>query len=168
MNSCEQLIYNKTIDTGAGLPHFSNMDEFLEYVRRRRTKLKKELEELQGAERVYRQSLSAVTRIELLPSEVIRQIGEPRTLKEMVLVLLDEVYPGGLTALQMLIAIQERWMSNTKRWSLSPQLTRLKNDGHISNSKKIWKLKKEENQAFKALNETEAPVGTEASEQEGG
>ena len=131
--------------------------EFLEYVRRRKAALRKELEELEVAERVFMQAradepvepsnLSGWEVDHVLPSNVARIVG-PRTVKQMVIQLLDEEYPAGLTALEILDRIKKRWKSNLDRTTLSPQLTRLKKQDSIRNDKTRW---------FLAVKETGAP-----------
>ncbi len=86
----------------------------------------------------------------------------PKTIKEMVVRLLEEAHPSGLTALEILAGIQKRWMPTLERTSLSPQLSRLKNDHLIENRLGKW---------FPLVsgyggvqNETEAPATTGAPE----
>lgn len=148
------------------------MVDFIEFTRQRRVQLRKrisalqrELEELEVAERVYRESQSEETdddfaallarrRIEAsnLPrkpqqgslSEALEagwaRRGQPKTIKGQVTSLLDEVYPGGLTAQDILERIQIRWNSGLERTSLSPQLSRLKVDNVITNKDIKWFL----------------------------
>ncbi len=115
------------------------MRDFLAYVRKQRAKLQKELSELEVAERVYRQS-----GVQMLPSQEDADIPEilfkPRkSIKQMVIEILDDMYPHGLTSLEILAYIQMHWKPSLKRESLSPQLTRLKNDAEIYNDKGVWK-----------------------------
>ncbi|MEO1304171.1 MAG: hypothetical protein AAFV37_04285 [Pseudomonadota bacterium] len=63
------------------------------------------------------------------------------TIKEMVLEILG-VMPDGAEATELLTYIKDRFGANLVRTSLSPQLSRLKKEGLISLSGKVWKLNK--------------------------
>lgn len=131
------------------------MDEFLEYIRRARAELRKQLEELDVAERVYMDQQKQIDPVLPPPSRLtlpgiqIHGTGivggdylnpPPKTIKDMVLKQLNEEYPGGLTALEILDRIQKRWKPVLERTSLSPQLTRLRASGSIQNDKHKWYL----------------------------
>lgn len=60
-------------------------------------------------------------------------------IKRAVLELLEQ-NPDGMDALTILVTINYRLGSNFERTSLSPQLSRLKEDGFVSLNRKIWKL----------------------------
>ncbi len=127
------------------------MDNFLEYVKRRKAALRKELEEIEAAERVYRQS-GAGSGEAILPFNLSVQSVRP-TIKEGIIQLLEEVYPMGLTALEILDRLNRRWWrGELKRTSLSPQITRLKNSGDVIGERGTWKV----------TNKT-APEGDESS-----
>jgi hypothetical protein len=65
---------------------------------------------------------------------------QPRgVIKRAVLELLEQ-NPDGMDALTILVTINYRLGSNFERTSLSPQLSRLKEDGFVSLDRKIWKL----------------------------
>lgn len=75
--------------------------------------------------------------------------GEP-TFKEKVRIALSKDYPDGATAMQLLEYLNFHWERHVKRESLSPQLSRLKNDDKVigyNQSKQIWYLLKNENPA---------------------
>ncbi len=121
------------------------MTDLLEYIRKRRAQLLRELEELDSAEKVYLKSQKTGSQqrvfidfVEQPVSDIFKEKRVPRTIKQMVLRLLDESSPQGLTALEILERIQKRWKSELERTSLSPQLTRLKVDGAIYNEKNQW------------------------------
>jgi len=119
------------------------MDNFLEYVKRRKVALRKELAELEAAERIYRQS-GASDQDATLPLNLSPQMPRP-TIKEGIVQLLEEVYPMGLTALEILDRLNRRWWrGELKRTSLSPQITRLKNDGKVENERGAWKSVKKD------------------------
>ncbi len=131
----------------------ATMNDFLQYVRKRRTALQRELSELEIAERIYRHS-----DVQLAPGQKslfppILPLLAGRSIKRTVADLLDEMHPHGLTAPEILDEIHVRWNIDVKRTSLSPQLTRLKNDGEIYSDKGVWKR----------LEETEAPAEPDAS-----
>lgn len=118
------------------------MDDFLEYVKRRRAVLRKELADLESAKRIYEQSGTAVGS-PMLPLQVGTRIARP-TIKEGVLQLLKEASPMGLTALEILDRLNRRWwLGELKRTSLSPQITRLKKDGKVVPEHGTWKLPKD-------------------------
>lgn len=138
----------------------ATMNDFLQYVRKRRTALQRELSELEIAERIYRHSgVQMVPGQESLFEPIMPPLAR-RSIKRMVTDLLDEMRPHGLTALEIIDQIRVRWNVDVKRTSLSPQLTRLKNDGEIYNDKGVWKR----------LKETEAPgsVGASGSRERSG
>ena len=141
----------KTVDRGTHGLYGISMSDFLSYVRKRRADLQKELADLETAERVFREApepggnASGGDPHEPPPvySEQLREnalawAARPKTIKEMVLRLLTEAYPSGLTALEILEGIQKRWMPGLERTSLSPQLTRLKNDALVVNRVGKW------------------------------
>ena len=129
------------------------MDNFLEYVKRRKAALRKELEEIEAAERVYRQS-GAGSGEAILPFNLSVQSVRP-TIKEGIIQLLEEVYPMGLTALEILDRLNRRWWrGGLKRTSLSPQITRLKNSGDVIGERGTWKVAK------KTAPEDDDPSGT--------
>lgn len=117
------------------------MNEFLEYVRRRKAILQKELKELEAAERVYLNS-----GVQLLGSQELLPLGsDPRpakpTIIESVFAILSEVDPDGLTALEILERLNARWWGGSlKRTSLSPQLSRMRRNGEIVNEHSVWKI----------------------------
>ena len=118
------------------------MDDFLEYVKRRKAALRKELAELETAERIYQQSGSAGGS-PMLPLQMGVLIQRP-TIKEGVIQLLEEASPMGLTALGILDRLNRRWWrGELKRTSLSPQITRLKKDGKLISEHGTWKLPKD-------------------------
>ncbi len=66
----------------------------------------------------------------------------PRTIKEMILEILA-LMPDGAEATELLSFIDERFGKKLERTSLSPQLSRLKKDGLISLSGKVWTINEE-------------------------
>jgi len=66
-----------------------------------------------------------------------------RTIKAAVLAVLNES-GRGMTALEILAAINSRFDSNYARTSLSPQLSRLKQQGSIKRDGIVWSLRRPE------------------------
>ena len=60
------------------------------------------------------------------------------TIKDEVLEILSE-HPEGLTALEILAIVQERFRPELLRETLSPQLSRLKQAGKLTTHNKIWR-----------------------------
>ncbi len=127
------------------------MADFLNFIRQRRAELRRNLEELDVAERVYRESLAegeSEPSLGELFGDIFNQATawtereryRPKTIKQMILQLLNENYPGGLTALEILDHIRKRWMPTLERTSLSPQITRLKGKNAVTNDKGKWFL----------------------------
>lgn len=134
------------------------MDDFLEYVKQRKAALRKELAELEAAERIYRQS-GVATGEAALPFDLSAQTVRPG-IKDGVVQLLEEVYPLGLTALEILDRLNRRWWrGQLKRTSLSPQITRLKKGGKVVSERGTWKVVKK--------NAPEAVKPSGASDSEG-
>jgi len=128
-----------TRDSAAAI--LASMDDFLEYVKQRKTALRRELAALESAERIYLQSGSAGGRQLVLPTT-----GQPPkpTIKKGVIQLLQEAHPMGLTALEILDRLNNRWWGGKlRRTSLSPQITRLKKLGKLFNERGTWKLRNE-------------------------
>ena len=120
------------------------MTDFLGYVRKRRNTLQKELAELEIAERVYRESGVQIVSRQGRLDQAFTPLSLRITMKKMVCEILDDMHPHGLTARELLNQIHARYNIETKRESLSPQLTRLKNDGLVYNDKGVWKRKKDD------------------------
>lgn len=115
------------------------MDNFLEYMKKRKAAIRKELAELEAAERIYLQSGTAGGDA-MLPFEMGEPVLRP-TIKEGIILLLEEAYPMGLTALEILDRLNRRWWrGELQRTSLSPQITRLKKAGKVTNERGTWKL----------------------------
>lgn len=133
---------SKTLTRDSRVLILASMDNFLEYVKRRKVALRKELAELEAAERVYLQS-GATSGEPALPLYHTGGGSRP-TIKKAIVQVLEEVYPMGLTALEILDRLNRRWWrGDLKRTSLSPQITRLKNDEKVVNERGSWKAVKE-------------------------
>ena len=142
------------------------MSDVLEYIRRRRAELRMELQELDIAERIYQQSREEGEPATAPPSPItaaaaqwkMTDTNRPKTIKGMVLQVLDEIYPDGLTALEILDQIKVRWKADLERTTLSPQLTRLKKkDKSIKNEMGKWFLVVENQPHFSLEAKNDAP-----------
>jgi hypothetical protein len=69
---------------------------------------------------------------------------EKLTLKQIIMKALAEHFADGATAIQMLDFFARQWGRQEMRTSLSPQLSRLKEEGKITLEGKIWRLAPEE------------------------
>ena|SRR6202047_123200 len=107
-----------------------------EFIARRR-------QEIAVAEEALKEQLRALAaeRLQLARAVVgVKERRKPRgVIKRAVLELLGQ-NPDGMDALTILVTINYRLGSNFERTSLSPQLSRLKEDGFVSLNRKIWKL----------------------------
>ena len=139
------------------------MNDFLAYVRKRRAELKREMIELDTAEAVYRRSGAQMVSAQgtLTITAPVPVSDKIPTIKDMVVMVLAEAGPSGLSALSILDRIRERWQPDLERTTLSPQLSRLKGDGQIMNVARAWKLAE---YGTKQPNETGAPADTGAPE----
>ena len=117
----------------------ATMDNFLEYVKQRKAALRRELAELEAAERIYKESGADSDRS--LSFNFVSAVEKRPKIKEAVLQLLREVYPNSLTALEILDRLNRRWWNGSlKRTSLSPQLSRLKEDQEVESRSGKWIL----------------------------
>ena len=64
----------------------------------------------------------------------------PQTIGDMVLAILTEYAPLGISAADILSEIHKRWMPDLVRSSLSPPLSRLKERGEVILEDGAWKL----------------------------
>ena len=117
------------------------MDEFLEFLRQRKVQLKKELAELEVAERVYLSSGARLASGQQSLS-LVEPVRSRKTIKEMILEVLRQIEPRGATALEILDLIRAQWKPDLERTTLSPQLTRLRKRNEIHNDRGVWKLGK--------------------------
>ncbi len=116
------------------------MTDFLEYIRHRRARILKELKELEAAERVFLKSGARAITNQGQLSLPSKQRAKPQ-IQQSVLMVLEEVAPDGLTALEILNRLNSVWWGgNLKRTSLSPQLSRLRKQKKIDNVRGVWKL----------------------------
>lgn len=98
--------------------------------------LRCELAELDAAERALPSNGEATPK----PKKERGSAGTgKKTLKEMALEVLEGM-PNGLEAVGILDAIQKVHGITVRRESLSPQLSRLRQDGHLILDGSVWKL----------------------------
>src|ERR1700674_4708099 len=96
-------------------------------------RLKKELSDLNQAAK----AIGLEEQRPELPLAAEPPAAQPPNIKEAVLSVLQD-YPNGLTALDILANVNQRFDLGIIRPSLSPQLSRLKQEGKITNSEMIW------------------------------
>jgi hypothetical protein len=136
------------------------MDKFLGFLNEKRAKLQKQLHRLQEdiaeldkAEKLYRASGASPTQSTAAPHQGPDILffhtggtGKSHTIKARVLAIL-EAKTDGLTSSQILSELKRTGLPDIKRESLSPQLTRLKNDAEVQIDHGIWtRAKKHEAQ----------------------
>lgn len=94
----------------------------------------RELSDLQSAAK----AIGIVNRIEK-PLGVTRRTAPKLTIKEAILEVLQD-YPDGLIALDLLPKINDRFSWKMARETLSPQLSRLKQEGKLLYREGVWTL----------------------------
>lgn len=84
--------------------------------------------------------------VDAIEAEFLRLLGRPsrraipeKTIKEAVIEVLG-VAEGGLTANDILAAINAKFATDYPRTSLSPQLSRLKSEGKLTREGNLWSL----------------------------
>ena len=133
---------SESLTQGSMAAMLASMDDFLNHVKHRKAALRKELADLEAAERIYRQSGVGGGNA-TLPLPLTAPPVRP-TIKDGVVQLLKEVDPMGLTALEILDRLNRRWWrGGLKRTSLSPQITRLKKSGRVVSEHGTWRLPKD-------------------------
>jgi hypothetical protein len=117
------------------------IEELLEPLRRQGMELQakikayeRELSDLRNAAK----AIGIANRLET-PLGVTRKASPPQTIKEAALDVLQD-HPKGLIALDILAKINERFSPSLIRTSLSPQLSRLRQDGKLEYHDGIWLL----------------------------
>lgn len=116
------------------------MEDFLKFVGERKAELLRELQELEAAERLYRESRKAQRATESAKEQdqgVEIELKRP-SIKEAVMIIIQE-NPRGLTAREIMLRIRERWDWDIARTSLSPQLSRLGYEQKLINQNSVWK-----------------------------
>ena len=94
--------------------------------------LKAELKQLKAAESAVAGASPENTSGSVQPSAPTK-----RTIKDMILGALDD-FPHGARAEQIVLKIQEKFGEEIARSSMSPQLTRLKNDNLVVRENNLW------------------------------
>jgi hypothetical protein len=85
------------------------------------------------------------------------EAGAPRTIKDMIRAVLNSDPSTGRTALEILDAIRQQWQPSLQRWSLSPQLSRLKAEGLIVHKQGLYRLAENEKEDASPEVPDEAP-----------
>lgn len=80
--------------------------------------------------------------VHVIPRVKVSKTSSPSdmTLKQMVVLALREQFPNGATAKELLQFFKNAWGRDVQRPSLSPQLSRLKEDRIIDRKGKVWSL----------------------------
>lgn len=144
--------------------------ESLRYMRKRRAELQERLDELRAQigpiEFELKQADAAIalmTDVKPSGAEASRNAvahftrqqnpqAEHLTIKELVLKVLAEHLPNGATSQQFLEVFAQKWgRTDIRRTSLSPQLTRLKDEGKVVLMGKQWMLPEQFNKQFGGL-----------------
>lgn len=113
------------------------LETLTEFIARRRQEIAVAEEALEGQLRALAAERLRLARAATASAKKRRQ---PRgVIKRTVLETLKYA-PEGMDALTILFTINYRLGSHFERTSLSPQLSRLKEDGFITLNRKIWKL----------------------------
>ena len=113
-----------------------------DFLEKRREEIRKKMEPLEAANESLRTQLGAnESKLQALATELndvekaLRAIGKKTTSETSVVTIKDAILqilggaPGGLTSREILMALNERFFDGTiLRTSMSPQLTRLKNN----------------------------------------
>jgi hypothetical protein len=89
------------------------------------------------------------------------------TLKQLILKALTEHFVDGATAIQMLDFFARQWGRQEMRTSLSPQLSRLKEEGKIKLEGKIWTLGTDYEELLGLKSQNENGAAEAAPEAEG-
>ena len=117
------------------------MADFIKNIQRLRIELREKLDELDAAERVYRE-IGAQATSHRDQRNSSKQLSPRVTIKEMVLSVLSEAHPKGLRLSGILFLVRLQYQSQTKCDSLSSQMTRLKNDRLVFRENGVWKITK--------------------------
>jgi len=127
------------------------------------------LEEGEKALAPLRLELADIRRMKALRAmpvvEVVRQAGDrpasqfPHlTIKQLVLKALAQHCPNGATANELLAVIDLAYNRDLTRTSLSPQLSRLKEEGKIRVEKRRWFLDDPQGSLVERMERDDAPV----------
>ncbi|MGB9427086.1 MAG: hypothetical protein WCB09_11830 [Methylocella sp.] len=125
------------------------LETLSEFIARRRQEIAEAEEALRDQLHALLEERLRLARAESAAAETskdqrsVRQTKERRQprgiIKRAILKTLEDA-PEGMDALTILFTINYRLGSNFARTSLSPQLSRLKEDGFVILTRKIWKL----------------------------
>jgi len=122
------------------------MSDFLFWIKKRREELKRELLELDAAEKMFLKSGIEPVKSPMLPfTEAETRALEladhkKQTIKEAVIAVLGTGPKHGLTANEILDRLKRVYDDSLVRTSLSPQLSRLKQEKKIVSNRPYWRL----------------------------
>jgi hypothetical protein len=125
------------------------MDETLRHFVERRIQelidaerpLREKLEEIARERRELERTAKAIGLGSIINTRSESAEGQRKTIKEAVIEILNSK-PHGLTAMDILKELNSMTDTKYPRTSLSPQLSRLKRDGRITQSGIVWSLAK--------------------------
>jgi len=131
----------------------SPMSNLRDFLARREGELEQRIKEIEAELRPLRMELLEVKRAQHAilgpfdrpptnpPGSPIEDNPFDRlTLKEMVRKALQEHFQNGATALELLAFFKSKWGRDVPRPSLSPQLSRLKEEGILDLKGRVWLL----------------------------
>lgn len=139
---------NLRLDRQPKAAYMTGVDEDLkEFLRdRRAAKAQRELDLVAELDRLRSEIASidaALAALSLRPPTESAGDKPKMTIKEGVIEVLKRVYPEGLTALSILERLRVDVGLDYPRTSLSPQLSRLKNEKKVMLKGNVWYLNKE-------------------------
>jgi len=109
----------------------------LDFIAAREAEIKSLMAELRAESKQLKAAKAAAT--DALPEKPNSPNSSgKRTIKDMILGALDD-FANGARAEQIVMKIEEKFGEKIARSSMSPQLTRLKNDGLVVREDNLWK-----------------------------
>lgn len=117
----------------------------LEELDRKRDPLLSYLADIRVAKAALRPSVAPLLKLAHTPDDASAQFYQSLTLKQLTLrALRDRFLDSGASAQQLLEFFENGYGRQIERSSLSPQLSRLKEDGEVELDGKLWRLPREE------------------------
>jgi len=128
---------NGAVDSSSEFCYKVRMDNFLKDLWERKRSLKRQLEQFNAAERAYRAAAKVVPK-RMKTQKKVRKLKK-MTIKQSVIQILM-AHPHGLTARQILEKLRETSRPELPRHVLSPQLSRLLQEGRLTHKGRVWSL----------------------------
>ncbi|MHA7884943.1 hypothetical protein [Nitratireductor rhodophyticola] len=117
------------------------METLRDFIDRRRAEIKAQISSLKSELKELSTAESALKSGAPLNENQSKSSSSKNTIKEMVAHVLDDV-PGGAEATEIVELIGNRFGEEVPRSSLSPQLSRMKEDGVLVLDGRTWRLSK--------------------------